>query len=219
MSISETKSTKERLFLAAMQVFAEKGFKEATVREICQSAGSANINSINYYFGSKGKLYNRILEIIFSEYDRYEKILNDEDAPEDRLRYFIHSYCKMLYQEDRIDSHATTILFREMARPSGYLNDLIDQYNKPRTARNLAMIREILGPIPSDETVRDCLISIGGQILYFSYAWPLFSRLFPEHPGIGKVYEQWADHVFCFSMGGLESIKKSIRKSAGINPA
>lgn len=53
MSKPEGQSTKERLFFAALKLFAEKGFRAATVRDICKKADAANINSINYYYGSK----------------------------------------------------------------------------------------------------------------------------------------------------------------------
>src|ERR1700677_3076074 len=47
---------KVRLLEAAGQIFAEKGFKGGTVREISQRAG-ANIAAVNYYFRDKEGLY------------------------------------------------------------------------------------------------------------------------------------------------------------------
>ncbi len=43
---------KARLLHTAGEIFAEKGFHAATVREICQQA-QVNIASVNYYFGDK----------------------------------------------------------------------------------------------------------------------------------------------------------------------
>src|ERR1700722_12315497 len=45
-----------RLLEAAGQIFAEKGFKGGTVREIIQRAG-VNIAAVNYYFRDKEGLY------------------------------------------------------------------------------------------------------------------------------------------------------------------
>src|SRR4051812_27293179 len=56
--------TQKRLLEAAGQVFAEKGFQEATVRKICERAG-ANIAAINYHFGDKEQLYEAALRHAF----------------------------------------------------------------------------------------------------------------------------------------------------------
>src|SRR6516164_5690310 len=47
---------RERLLEAAGEIFAEKGFKGATVREIIDRAG-VNIAAVNYYFRDKERLY------------------------------------------------------------------------------------------------------------------------------------------------------------------
>ncbi len=57
---------KEKLLGAASDVFAEKGFRDATVSEICSRAG-ANISAVNYHFGSKEALYQETWRHSFSE--------------------------------------------------------------------------------------------------------------------------------------------------------
>ena len=53
--------TREKLIEAAGEVFAEVGFHNATVREICALAGT-NIAAVNYYFGEKLGLYSEVLK-------------------------------------------------------------------------------------------------------------------------------------------------------------
>ena len=51
---------KNRILLAAGRIFADKGFRCSTVREICDAA-DVNIASVNYYFGDKKNLYQETL--------------------------------------------------------------------------------------------------------------------------------------------------------------
>ena len=48
--------TQARLLDSACEVFAERGYRDATIAEICENAG-ANIAAVNYHFGSKENLY------------------------------------------------------------------------------------------------------------------------------------------------------------------
>ena len=53
------KSVKDRLLDAAEELFCEHGFKGTSIRDIAALAG-CNIASVNYYFGSKEKLYEEV---------------------------------------------------------------------------------------------------------------------------------------------------------------
>jgi AcrR family transcriptional regulator len=207
MTPENTATTRDRLLTAAIRVFAARGYRDATVREICRQAGSSNINSINYYFGSKESLYREILELIFKAYDDRQDPGFDRKSPEARLRAFIAINCELLYAGGAFEADLTTIFVAEMNKPSPFLEALVDRYNRPRVARHLAMIRDIVGPDHSARTLRACLVSVVGQILYYSFARPVFTRLFPDAPAMPE-HARLAEHVFLFSMGGLKAIKK-----------
>ena len=53
-------ATRQVLLDVAGQVFAERGFADATSKEICARAGT-NIAAVNYHFGSRGALYEAVL--------------------------------------------------------------------------------------------------------------------------------------------------------------
>ncbi len=211
MSLNKDNPTRNKLLTAGIKVFAVKGFKESTVREICKQAGAANINSINYYFRSKEGLYREILEIIFSEYNNYDLQTWERKTPQEQLKEMIFNFCKMLYQNNPVASDITKIFVNEMTRPSPFIEDLVDQYNQPRVKQHLKIFQDLLGENASEDMARDCLVSVSGQLLYYSFAWPVFSRLFPDYSP-EKNYEAWAEHVFEFSMGGIASIIKTVEQ-------
>ena len=53
-------STRERIIQAATDLFAESGFRGASVRDICNLAG-ANPGAVSYHFGGKRQLYRAVL--------------------------------------------------------------------------------------------------------------------------------------------------------------
>jgi len=206
MSESKLKNTKKKLFDAGIKVFADKGYRDATVREICKKAGAANINAVNYYFGSKENLYREILDDIFSKYDRFDQGGWDRKTPQEQLKSMITNFCIMLYKNNAFTSDITSIFISEMTRPSPFIEDLVDTYNRPRIKMHLKMFRDLLGEDATDDMARDCLVSVAGQLFYYSFAWPVFSRLFPDY-STAERYEQWGSHVYAFSLSGIEAIR------------
>ena len=56
---NESTKTRERILQIACEVFAKRGFRNTTIRDICQQA-HVNIAAINYYFSSKENLYEAV---------------------------------------------------------------------------------------------------------------------------------------------------------------
>lgn len=63
---SDMISKEENILFAAEKLFAEKGFDGTSTREISRSA-NVNISMISYYFGSKEKLYEKLVEYRMNE--------------------------------------------------------------------------------------------------------------------------------------------------------
>lgn len=58
------KETKEKLLQTATELFAKYGINGVSTRVLAKESG-VNLSSINYYFGSKQKLYDAVLESIY----------------------------------------------------------------------------------------------------------------------------------------------------------
>src|SRR6185503_18847133 len=55
----DSAQTRERLLDASERLFAEKGFRSASVRDITRES-SCNIAAVNYHFGGKANLYREV---------------------------------------------------------------------------------------------------------------------------------------------------------------
>src|SRR5436190_13198697 len=107
--------TRQQLIEAAGQVFAEYGYRAATVREICMRAG-ANVASIHYHFGDKEKLYLEVLRYANERTAEVNPELCTDDShtsPEDRLKSFVRSFLLRLL-DPGIVAWDSRLLAREM---------------------------------------------------------------------------------------------------------
>src|ERR1700733_4960820 len=99
MATDELLETKEKVLAAAGPIFAAKGFKETTVREICQAAG-VNIAAVNYYFGDKERLY--IESIKRAHVSRVEEVplpgWNERTTIEQKLEDYIRTLLERILE-------------------------------------------------------------------------------------------------------------------------
>ncbi len=211
--VTGEQTTQDKIFRSAVLLFADKGYYATTVREICAHAGAANINSINYYFGGKENLYRTILEFMYSEFTRRKKEYSDDIPPEKHLKDFISAYCEMEFTDNEFTQAFASISNSEMAQPSPWMKDLVKKHIKKQTLAFMVIMRKLLGPSVPERVVRDCTLSIGAQIMYHSFAWPVISAVFPDHPGMGKYHPTLAEHIYEFSLAGIMAVKKRYGKN------
>jgi AcrR family transcriptional regulator len=77
-SVTEV-STEEKIKDAARKIFTRKGFLATTIRDIAAEA-DINLASVNYYFRSKEKLFEFIMdETIGALFNKIQPVLNNEN--------------------------------------------------------------------------------------------------------------------------------------------
>lgn len=86
-------SKEENILQSAEKIFAEKGYKGASTREIAKLAG-VNISMIAYYFGSKEKLFESIFSFKMKKsHDFIEKIMDNDELDEwQKITTMVESY-------------------------------------------------------------------------------------------------------------------------------
>ena len=93
------KSRKDRIMDAALRIFAEKSFPEATISEISKEAGVSEA-TIYEYFGTKEDLLFAIPEKISNDtFEESESVLPYIKDVEGRMRAILFSYIQ-LYQDN-----------------------------------------------------------------------------------------------------------------------
>lgn len=204
--------TRQRLLEAAGEVFAEQGFRQATVRDICARAG-ANVAAVNYHFGDKEGLYAQVLGYAHGcAIAKYPPNLGlAADAPaQERLYAFVLSFLQRLMDDGRPAWHAK-IMSREMAEPTGAMDALVDEQIKPHFAYIRQVMIDLLGKKTDDVTIRLCCNSVVGQCLFYHFGKPVTSRLFP-HGALGmKDAPRIARHIARLTLSGIRDIGKASR--------
>jgi AcrR family transcriptional regulator len=198
----------QRLLEAAGEVFAEQGFRAATVREICRRA-RANIAAVNYYFRDKEGLYVAALEYAHARAaEEYPPAPAARDATaEERLRAFVSSMLARISDDPPVAWHGK-LMSREMMQPSRALDALVDKRIRPLFRQLEAIVREVLGRRADDGLVRRCAFSIVGQCFHYHHARPLIVRLSPRQRFRAADMERLADHITRFSMGALRALAR-----------
>jgi AcrR family transcriptional regulator len=124
--------TRQQLLEAAGEVFAEAGYRSATVREICRRAG-ANIAAVNYHFGDKERLYSEVLRYSHGKtLEKYPPLLGlaVDAPPEKKLRAFVLSLLLRIFDTGPTSWHGR-LMAREMIEPSAALDSLVEERIRP----------------------------------------------------------------------------------------
>ncbi|WP_417465364.1 TetR family transcriptional regulator C-terminal domain-containing protein [Kordiimonas sp.] len=115
-----------KILVAAETVFAEKGFKGASVGLIAERAGVPKPN-VYYYFGAKEDLYRRVIEGVCSIWLHAADTFDETEDPAQALRTYVAS--KMDLARSR--PHGSRLWAIEMASGAPFLQDYLVGTVKP----------------------------------------------------------------------------------------
>lgn len=200
------KVTRNRVLNAACEVFAEKGYRNAKVAEICRRAG-ANVAAVNYYFGDKATLYAEAWQHAFNEYAMPESFVPAHTSPDDQLRNYIHSLIQN-FMEKGLQGYFTRLYLMELANPTGLIQDSWRDIIEPRRQKLIGIIRKLLEVETTEETVLFCELSIVSQcraLLTINRGDLEYLLGQPLSPNLIK---RLADHITCFSLAGIKTAGK-----------
>lgn len=199
---------RQRLLNVAAELFAEQGFNNVTVREICQVAAT-NVAAVNYYFRDKLGLYKEVVQLAADAMHRLKMDVieaAEPQPPEERLRTYIRLTLHHLLDPHE-ESWMEKLIARESIDPTPAIDLIIEKGIKPTSQRNGQMIAELLGAPLNDARVWQCFLSVQGQCVFYKMSLPITMRMAP--PGFKytpEVIDALAEHVYQFSLAGIRAI-------------
>lgn len=199
---------RQQLLEAAGEVFADVGFRDATVRQICRR-GNVNVAAVNYYFGDKETLYLEVMRYAHAKaLAKYPPLLGvSPEAPaEEKLQAFVHSLLLRIFDKGPTSWHGKLML-REMIEPTSALDSVVEERIRPMAGELWKIVAELLGASPQDERVRRCAFSVVSQCVFYHHCRPVMARLFPGQmpPGPEEI-KKLADHITGFSLAAIRGL-------------
>lgn len=165
-------NTRERLIEAARGLFAERGFHNATVRDIAMRAHT-NLASINYHFRSKDDLYREVMRSSFRRRrDATTAECDEREGPVDRLRAFIRSMIPA-GGADTNEEERKRLMAWEVLSPTG----IIDQADEAEVRSHLHTAEAIVRPfLPREAPVPEITVTalwlVGQCVIFQSVGGP-----------------------------------------------
>jgi TetR/AcrR family transcriptional regulator, regulator of cefoperazone and chloramphenicol sensitivity len=198
--------TREKLIEAAGTVFAERGYRAATIREICRRA-RANVAAVNYTFGDKMGLYTEVLRhsVRAARTAAMAAALDASRTPEDVIRGVIRARLMSLCQESQPDWYIRLVM-HEFSHPTAAMGRVVDEGMRPIYDRVRKAVSDIIGLPPDHETTLLSVNSIVGQILFYTFSRPVLARLQPELKLTPAKLDRIADHIADFSLSYLKKV-------------
>lgn len=207
----DTIRTRRHLLSAASRLFAEKGFRDSTIAEICNRAGT-NVAAVNYHFGNKKNLYAESWRHSLRE--TLKACPADggvsPDAPaEQRLRGRIRS---LLQRITTPESHEFAIIDKELANPTGLLQEILQKEINPQREALHTIIFELLGPEATGQQIHFCQASIVGQCFHLMRVKQLLADNTNGKNGFAlHDLDAFTDHIVTFSLAGIAAIRLQAR--------
>ena len=199
-----SEKTRAHILQAAAEIFAEKGFRAATVRQICAKA-DANIAAINYHFNSKEDLYYETFKYVFQDaaaLKRASKPVVVKDAADWRraLYDWAHSLLDQVTSPQKMRDWENKLYARERLDPSRVLPVLMNEFLLPISDRLEHLLMMGMPENPEPDQLQTWVVSIIGHCSMYSLRdKPWDTLLFPKKCS----RKEWLDQTTTFIVDGI----------------
>jgi AcrR family transcriptional regulator len=200
-------AVKDRLLDEAERLFAERGYRQTSVRQLAAAAG-CNLASVNYYFGGKDSLYRQVWKRVLTRLMEgrlagIRQVMEDggKATLEELLRSFSRAFIGPLTGPG--SGHLVKLMAREMFDQVLPSDLFIDEVIKPTMA---AMEDAIVRVCPGVDRSRVPLLifSIVGQLVHVVRVKTMFEKT--DAPDVLKPdIAEMVEHIVEFSAAGIRA--------------
>ncbi|MBK5048847.1 TetR/AcrR family transcriptional regulator [Paraburkholderia domus] len=205
-------ATRQHLLDTAGRLFAERGFADATSKEICERAGTP-MASVNYHFGSREGLYEAALIEAHRQVvglDELAALAAGLSDPREQLRAVL---CRFVGLSSTAGAPwGFMLMLREVLSPSTAIPALIEKAVRPKAALLLKIIGDVLGLNPATPVVQ--------RALMFSVLPCIAMMIAPKQmlgellPAVARDRDALAEDFVRFVLAGLDAIALAHRSGA-----
>jgi AcrR family transcriptional regulator len=203
--------TMQQLIAVAQKLFAEKGFRGTSIREIVKEAGS-NVAAVNYHFGSKENLYREVF--------RQHKVLArerglaavrevmEESGGKPALESVLEAYVTASRKErDPSDRRNWMMLINgELAEPRLDPRFLIDEIMAP-IHQGLGEAIAAACPGIGDKAIHMSIHSLLAQLMHVTQLQIYFGELDTDDLPMMDTAEA-IGHIVRFTSAGIRALQK-----------
>ena len=197
-------ATRQHLLDTAGQVFAERGFADATSKEICARAGTP-MASVNYHFGSREALYEAALVEAHRQMvglDELTALTQAPGEPREKLRAVLSRFVSLSTSAGA--PWGFMLMLREVLSPSPAMPALVEKAVRPKAAVMLELMGEVLQLDPQDPAVqRAVMFTVLPCIALMIAPKQMQNALLPA---VAKDRNALADDFVRFVIAGLDAI-------------
>jgi AcrR family transcriptional regulator len=166
-------TTRERLLQAATRLFADNGYRGASVRDICNLAG-ANPGAISYHFGGKRQLYRAVLRRAAAGLADMGPA--DDDDNGEREPVSVLDALRRVLDHMQSDDAATRLLLRDLADGGSVAVESLTPPLRTAFEQLATAIGHGDNPQASSEG-RLLFLGLAAPLFLLTAAWPVVARV------------------------------------------
>ncbi len=205
--------TKTKLLRSAAKLFARYGLDGVSTRDLAKRSG-VNLCSINYYFGTKQKLYEAVLQDVVSYISDHfvlsvrKEIESAENMPpREEIKYFIRRFYEFLCS-DAVSEVQSELLVKELLKPTAAYDQLYLTVLEPLLKRLSGLVANELNLAPeSRQAVLQTHILLGQVVMFRIHKTALLRRL-----GIKKYTPELMEQTEALLMRSCDAVLTAFKE-------